>query len=219
MLSRDKLHEAEPHAIFGELKDSRYLTPAERRASMLAMLQSNPCPDSPVWVFAYGSLIWNPAIHFVERAVGFLPNWRRAFCMKITAGRGTEQKPGRMLSLIPGDGVDGVVYRLSPDNLEHELSLLWKREMCTDGYCPTWQLVTLRNGETVNSLVFVVRTDDGCFDQNHDVCHTAKHISVASGPLGPNAEYVEKLKRALDAEKITDPYVDEIVAALEDATL
>ncbi len=207
MLSRDKLHEAEPHALFGELKEGKYLTPCERRASMLKILENNPYPDQDVWVFAYGSLIWNPAIHFAERQVGFLPEWRRAFCMRITAGRGTEQQPGRMLALIPGDGVTGVVYRLSQEHLENELSLLWKREMCTDGYIPKWQQVALRNGEQVNALVFVMKQEDEQFDANHDIQHTVRKITIAKGPLGPNSEYVYKLHHALTEEQIDDPYV------------
>lgn len=69
---------------------------------------------------------------------GTLVGWHRAFCLRLTAGRGTAHQPGRMLALKEGGRTTGVAYRLPEETLEQELTLLWKREMITGCYLPTW---------------------------------------------------------------------------------
>jgi hypothetical protein len=34
---------------------------------------------SPIWVFGYGSLIWNPGFAYDDRVVGFVRDYRRVF--------------------------------------------------------------------------------------------------------------------------------------------
>ena len=61
-----------------------------------------------------------------------------------------------MLALKEGGRTTGVAYRLPDDEIENELSLLWKREMITGCYLPTWCKLTLDDGRTVNALVFIM---------------------------------------------------------------
>lgn len=77
-----------------------------------------------------------------------LQGWHRAFCMRLTAGRGTLHQPGRMLALKEGGQTTGLAFRLPESKLREELELLWKREMITDCYVPTgvscsWRAVRL----------------------------------------------------------------------------
>lgn len=73
---------------------------------------------------------------FTESCTGTLVGWHRAFCLRLTAGRGTAHQPGRMLALKEGGRTTGVAYRLPEETLEQELTLLWKREMITGCYLP-----------------------------------------------------------------------------------
>jgi glutathione-specific gamma-glutamylcyclotransferase len=50
--------------------------------------------DSDVWIFAYGSLIWNPTFNFVEQRIGTIYGWHRRFCLWVPQGRGTPDNPG-----------------------------------------------------------------------------------------------------------------------------
>ena len=75
------------------------------------MLARAPVPGR-VWVFAFGSLIWNPAFHFVERRTARVHGFHRQFCLQLRAGRGSPERPGLMLSLESGGSCAGVVYRL-----------------------------------------------------------------------------------------------------------
>jgi cation transport protein ChaC len=67
-----------------------------------------------VWVFAFGSLIWNPAFHHVERRTARIHGYHREFCLWVRAGRGSVERPGLMLSLESGGSCTGVAYRLAP---------------------------------------------------------------------------------------------------------
>ena len=70
-----------------------FLSEAELQASLSNTLQQQQ-PDSDVWLFAYGSLIWNPVFTFVERRMGMIYGFHRRFCLWVPAGRGTPENPG-----------------------------------------------------------------------------------------------------------------------------
>ncbi|WP_312839526.1 gamma-glutamylcyclotransferase [Pantoea piersonii] len=215
MLTRDKLSTAAPEDVFGRLGEGRYLTEEERRASLQLMLASRPEGEG-IWVFAYGSLIWNPTLNFAESQRGTLKHWRRAFCMKLTAGRATGDNPGRMLALVPGDGTEGIAYRLADASLEDELMVLWKREMSTTSYVPRWEAVELANGEQVRALVFVMSQDDITFDCHYESDNVARCIARAEGPLGTNADYLARLSAALHDNRIADPYIRQLAARVQE---
>src|ERR1700741_1259287 len=59
-------------------------------------------PPGPLWVFAYGSLIWKPAIETVEHLRATAPGWHRAFSLKLTRWRGSPTQPGLMMGLRRG---------------------------------------------------------------------------------------------------------------------
>ena len=94
-----------------------------------------------LWIFAYGSLIWNPIFHYSDRCLVRLENWQRRFCMLAPVGRGTIDNPGLVLGLMPSEGsyCEGIAYRLPIDeNTESELLLLWRREMVVGSYIPSF---------------------------------------------------------------------------------
>ena len=54
-----------------------------------AISQFNPTED--IWLFAYGSLLWNPTIYYEETRHGHLYGLHRKFCLKTVLGRGTPE--------------------------------------------------------------------------------------------------------------------------------
>ena len=80
-------------------------------------------------MFAYGSLIWNPAFHFVERRTGLIHGWHRRFCLWTALGRGTPDRPGLVLGLDRGGTCRGVAFRIAAAAVDEELDLIWRREM------------------------------------------------------------------------------------------
>jgi cation transport protein ChaC len=57
---------------------------ADYEASLQALLAASAWQGEDVWVFAYGSLLWNPAFDVAEQAVAVLHGWHRAFCIRAT---------------------------------------------------------------------------------------------------------------------------------------
>jgi cation transport protein ChaC len=187
-------------------------------ASLAETLRARPSggEDDDVWVFAYGSLMWNPLLDFDRREVATLHGWRRSFCLRMIAGRGSLQAPGRMLGLEAGGASHGVALRLRAATLEDELRMLWIREMVAGSYRPTWVSLVLRDGAAVRGIAFVADTSRPQFEADSRVEAIAPLIASAAGVFGTNAEYVHKLECALAECNLADLYVVALSHALTD---
>src|SRR3954468_19549479 len=82
-----------------------------------------------LWVFAYGSLIWNPEFVPVEQRPATAPGWHRSFCLKLTRWRGTRELPALMLALDRGGSCVGIAYRLPPGDKQGQIVRLLEREI------------------------------------------------------------------------------------------
>jgi len=170
--------------------DLHVLTEAELQASICETLQRQP-PNSDVWIFAYGSLIWNPIFRFVERRVGTVYGLHRRFCLWTQLGRGSLDNPGLVLGLDCGGSCRGIAYRIAAADVPSELLLLWRREMVVGSYIPSW--VKVVDGlQELEALAFVVNHNHPSYaaDISHDT--TVNSIATASGELGSAAEYLLK---------------------------
>lgn len=210
MLTRDFLLKADCKTAFGDIEASLLWSAEQRAASLAATLACRP-DDGPVWIFGYGSLMWNPALEFDESCTGTLVGWHRAFCLRLTAGRGTACQPGRMLALKEGGRTTGVAYRLPAQTLEEELGLLWKREMITGCYMPSWCKLTLDDGRRVNALVFIMDPRHPLYESDTRAQIIAPLIAAASGPLGTNAQYLFSLEQELIKLGMHDDCLNELV--------
>ncbi|MFC0227294.1 gamma-glutamylcyclotransferase [Serratia aquatilis] len=210
MLTREFLQKADCKTAFGTIEESLLLTTEQRSASLACTLSRRP-DNCPVWVFGYGSLMWNPVFESEEVRPATLQGWHRAFCLRLTAGRGTLNQPGRMLALQEGGQTAGLAFRLPENTLREELELLWKREMITGCYLPTWCDLSLDDGNVVTALVFVMNPQHPLFeaDTRHQVI--APLIASASGPLGSNAQYLFALDNELKNHGMKDDCIGELV--------
>lgn len=172
-------------------------------------------PGEPVWVFAYGSLIWNPLFHFVEQSRATLPGWRRSFCMRLLGGRACIRQPGRMMSLMAGGSTDGLALRLAEDNLQQELRIIWNREMVAGAYRPGWEPVKLDDQREVRAIIFCANLESDLHEIDDAVETVAPLIAAAQGPLGSNSAYVLQLEAALQEHGIEDPYIRRLLGQLE----
>jgi glutathione-specific gamma-glutamylcyclotransferase len=181
--------------------------------SLSDALAKRPANDE-VWLFGYGSLIWNPLFEHDAQEIATLNGWHRSFCLRIIAGRASVESPGRMLSIEPGGSVKGVALRLPKEGLAEELQMIWIREMVTGAYSPIWEDVTLAGEKQINALVFTANPSYAHHELNSEVSNIAPLICAASGPIGTNADYVRKLHSALHEHDIPDPYVDALIDEL-----
>ncbi|NCW30778.1 MAG: calcium transporter ChaC, partial [Alphaproteobacteria bacterium] len=77
------------------------------------------CRD--LWVFGYGSLIFNPIIAHEQRLLARTHGYHRRFCLWTKIGRGSPECPGLVLSLDRGGSCVGVGFRLNPETAITEL--------------------------------------------------------------------------------------------------
>jgi cation transport protein ChaC len=143
-----------------------------------------------LWIFAYGSLIWNPLFEYIERRVITIEGWQRQFCLLAPVGRGTIENPGLVLGLEPGNRCDGIAYCLPIDeNLESELLLLWRREMVVGSYIPTW--ITAKHGsQEIEVLTFTVNCQHPVYVGDMSTASIVESLATAKGVLGSSAEYL-----------------------------
>jgi cation transport protein ChaC len=214
MLNRNAISSGAYLESFDSLPREMLWTQAQIDASLAQTMQQHPQEGGDVWVFAYGSLMWNPISDFDSRRIATLHGWHRSFCIRLIAGRGTPQQPGRMLSLEPGGSTQGVALRLCGATLEEELRILWIREMVTGAYRPTWAPVTLDDGTEVCAIAFVAERGDSQYEGDARAAAIAPSMAVAAGLFGTNAEYVFKLQSALADCGMNDPYIDELACEL-----
>lgn len=183
--------------------DLEILSDDELLASIRATLQQKS--TSELWIFAYGSLIWNPLFDYLERRVVTIEGWQRQFCLLAPVGRGTITNPGLVLGLEPGDGCcQGIAYRLPVDgNLESELLLLWRREMVVGSYIPTW--ITGKNGDdSIEVLAFTVNPQHSVYVKDLSTEKVVESLATATGALGSSAEYLSYTVQGLSTEGIED---------------
>jgi cation transport protein ChaC len=213
VLKREDLTSENIDQIVADARKAGYdffLSSEQREASLKQAMTRYPAGEE-AWVFAYGSLMWNPAIEFAEQQPCRVDGWRRSFCFWMPMGRGTPELPGLMLALERGGACEGIAYRLSAKQVESELGLLWNREMLAGIYQPAWVPTTLRDGRTVTAITFVVDTAHCQYCGDLPIERKAHHIAFAEGRRGACRDYLANTAAHARAMHIHDPYIEELV--------
>ena len=172
-----------------------------REANRRAVLEGRLGSD--LWVFAYGSLIWDPGVHVEEYRFAALPGWRRRFCMRLEGGRGSREQPGLMAALDDGGRCDGVVLRIKAPLVDQETEFMWRREMFSGAYRPIFKEAETPQGP-VEALVFVMDKANERYMPDLSEAEAARMIAAAEGRLGTNFEYLDSLVRHLGALGVAD---------------
>ncbi len=182
------------------------LDEAELQASLQCMLAARPAAaHEGVWLFAYGSLLWNPCIHLAERRIARLYGYHRDFRLKLTYGRGSPRAPGLMLGLASGGSCRGMALQVAgtDDALMHELMLVWRREMLTGVYVPRWVMLRTDQGP-VPAITFVVNPRHETYCGRLDEARVIELMATGHGMLGSAAEYLESTVAHLEEQGVDD---------------
>jgi cation transport protein ChaC len=162
-------------------------------------------PKKDVWLFAYGSLIWNPACESVEHRPAVAPGWHRSFCLKLVRYRGTAERPGLMMALDRGGLCRGLAYRIPREDASAALSSVMRREISMKPMAnqPRW-LTTLVDGERRPALGFVINRNISTYVGRLSPQHTADLIATGCGHWGSCAEYLLNTVLKLEEHGIRD---------------
>lgn len=184
------------------------LSPTELLAALRAAL--GPwTPGAPFWIFAYGSLMWNPQFAWDARHVATIRGYHRSFRVWSRVNRGTPENPGLVLTLERGGSCRGLIYRIDPDRVQEEMQRIWKREMTYGSYCPKW-LDCVVGEETIRALAFTVNRQ--CSGYAGDISEEVmvEAIVSAKGRYGPAHDYLFKTTETLREHGIRDSRVEHL---------
>jgi cation transport protein ChaC len=200
-LSREEITEARIEELARELAEAGaplpILSRAEREASRRAILAELPA-GAALWLFAYGSLMWNPAAHVAETRPALLRGWRREFCLWSPLGRGTPQRPGLTLALLPGGSCRGLALKLAPERVESESEVIWRREMLSGAYQPRWVALATDAGP-LRAVTFVANPRHPGVARALPVETVVEVLASAEGRIGRCRDYLAKVVAELEA--------------------
>ena len=219
-LSRDSLtDDSFKQAMLDEAPGEMTLMDAEAfEASRRAILE-RAREVGELWVFGYGSLIWNPIIDIDDRRAARLPGHSRRFCVWAPIGRGTPDRPGLWLALDEGGpGCDGVALRIPAEKWEEETTILWRREMIAGVYRPAWLALETAQG-VLPCCVFLSNPAHDRYSDTVSHAEQVSAIATGEGSLGTCRSYLYDLSDGLDRHGLSDPYIDRLVCDVRVAAI
>lgn len=199
----------------------RFWSDEEIRQSLRQTLEQRPATldlDDGLWVFAYGSLIWNPLLDYDRCETAFIKGYSRRFCLRTLIGRGSPEHPGLVLALdqVPGEETittEGRAFRIKPAALETDLFLLWRREMVAGAYRPFW-IDGQMDGETVPMISFAIDRQTDCYESKPCDETTLHMLKTGRGFLGSSLEYFSQTLECFRSEGIHCPYLESLAPQL-----
>ncbi len=170
--------------------------------------------DAALWVFGYGSLIWQPDFPVAERHVARLHGWHRSFCMRSIHHRGTVADPGLVLALDRASGAhcDGVAFRVQAGAEAATLTTLRERELISSAYMEEWLAVTLTDGREITALCYVIDPAHDQYCGGLALDEQARIIAMAYGGRGANRDYLYATAEHLGVLGIADADLDWLAA-------
>ena len=169
-----------------------------------------------MWVFGYGSLMWDnweTGYGCLRRVLANLPRFRRTFNKASVKNWGTRERPGPTLNLAadPGSSCAGVAFEF-PDRRRCEvLACLEQRE--GKGFALEKQQIQLENGDWVEAVVPIYSGKNLLDAETYD--RLAKMACAAEGTKGTAVDYVRNVAGKLDNLGIHDVAVNEFLRAIE----
>lgn len=196
--------------------DFAFCSDAERAESLDQILSCRPERGDGVLVFAYGSLIWNPAILVADSRLARIEGWHRSFCLAVRAGRGTAETPGMLLGLEEGGECIGAALRIAEEDVETELDILWRREMVGHGYIPRWLPAYTLDGVCLgHAIAFTINPTGPSYAGDVSERELIHRIANARGLLGTSWDYLVNTRHGLRELGIADPLIERIGAVVE----
>lgn len=162
-----------------------------------------------LWVFGYGSLIWDPGFPVAERRIARLDGWHRSFCMRSIHHRGTVDDPGLVLALdrATGAACDGLAFAVAPGAEAATLAALRERELISSAYLETTLPLETVDGP-LTALAYVIDPDHDQYCGGLPLEEQARIIAKAIGGRGPNRDYLWATVAHLTDLGISDPDLD-----------
>lgn len=168
-----------------------------------------------LWVFGYGSLLWNPGFTPAKARRAVLHDYHRSFCMLSIHHRGTPDQPGLVLALdaVPGGQCTGMAFRADDAEAEAVLEMLRARELISSAYLERTVILQTEDGPQ-EAVAYVIDPGHAQYVQ-FDLETQAAMIARSTGGRGPNPEYLYRTADHLEQMGIVDPDMRWLVARVK----
>lgn len=191
------------------------LSDEERHRLMLETRAARP-QGEPMWIFGFGSLMWNPCFDYDVKAPAFLRGYERKFHIWTMRARGTPERPGLGLCLEDcAGGCRGIAYRLSEEGIDDAWARLWEREMGSGIYRPTWVAVETEAHGRVPALTFVVNRNHPHYAGPLPMPRMAEIMAAARGNYGLCRDYLAGTIEEMRKLGVEDSSLDDLLAAVD----
>lgn len=172
--------------------------------------------EGDLYVFAYGSLMWDPALEFAEVRRAYAPKHERRFILVDSrGGRGTREAPGVMAALDEGRGCDGLVFRISADQVDRETEILFRREMIAPGYLARF-IPVIVGGEQSRALTFLADHRQDHMRPSISRNDQIRFAATGRGILGSSLEYLQNTVTQLEKLGLSDLDASDLLASALD---
>ena len=169
--------------------------------------------EQPAWVFAYGSLMWNPGFEYKSVLPATIYGYHRRFCIFSHFYRGTPEAPGLVFGLDRGGSCRGRVFQIAPSQVSIVLGAIWDREMIYRGYVPR-KLFAQTDNWRLTCHTFVANPRHEQYAGRMDIARTARVIARARGKAGSNADYLTNTLDHLEELGLRDGNLTRLQAAV-----
>ena len=145
-----------------------------------------------LWVFGYGSLLWNPGFEVADQQLATLHGYARSFCMRSIHHRGSETEPGLVLALDEVDNAhcERVALAVQAGQEDTVLNYLRERELISSAYLEKMLSIALADGQEVDAVTYVIDANHNQYCGGLPLEEQANIIVKAVGGRGPNTEYL-----------------------------
>jgi cation transport protein ChaC len=169
--------------------------------------------ESDLWIFAYGSLMWDPGFPYCEAVPALRQGHHRSFCVYSHGHRGTPERPGLVLGLDRGGHCKGIAYRVPAVDVPAAIAYLWDREMQSRIYRLKELELYLPSGRATG-LAFVVDRNHSLYTGCLTLAETARLIHQGVGRRGTARQYLENTVRELERLGVVDPALHRLERAV-----
>ena len=172
-----------------------------------------------IWIFGYGSLVWRPNFDFIDRQPAKIYGWSRRFYQGSPDHRGTPQKLGRVVTLLPilNEECYGIAYAIDSHKRDEIFHYLDIREQ--GGYDLLETDIHLLSGNTVNGYVYTANDQNPFYLGPANLDQMATQILTSQGPSGTNLEYFTKLYDALAIFAPSEVHLEQLHQAITNRNL
>ena len=167
-----------------------------------------------LWVFAYGSLIWNPGFAFTQSQAATVYGYHRSLCIYSHVHRGTPERPGLVLGLDRGGLCRGLAYAVAPEQQAETIAYLRAREQVTMVYRDTTLMLHLADGRRIKGLAYVADRSNPQYAGRLPPHDQLRLVQQGQGQSGPNPDYVRATAEHLTKMNIRDKTLEWLVDKL-----